>query len=129
MLTRDDLSQIKTVVQETIQPEIKAVGIEIKILKKNMSTKEDMRTLETRLKGDMKNLETRLNGGMKSLEVGLKGDMKGLEKRLIEKIDEAQMEIIEVVDTHKADKVSVDILQKRVERLEDNAGLPPYSSQ
>lgn len=100
MLTKSDLSQIKNVVRETIQPEIKA-------LKKSMATKEDMRILET----------------------GLKGEMKGLEKRLIERIDEAQMEIIATVDKHKADKVKVDILQKRVERLEDNAELPPYSNQ
>ena len=144
MLTRNDLSQIKTAVQETIRPEIKALDMEIKILKKNMSTKEDMRTLETKLKGEMKGLETRLNGNMKNLETSLKDDMKtletglkgnleiglkGLEKRLIERIDDAQMEIIATVEKHKADKVKVDNLEKRVERLEDNAGLPPYSNQ
>ncbi len=94
MLTRDDLSQIRVVVQETIKPEIKALGIEIKSLKQ--STKKDMKNLET---------------------------------KLIERIDEAEMEIIKTVDEHKADKTNVDILEKRVERLEDNAGLPPYSNQ
>ena len=111
MLTKSDLSQIKNVVRETIQPEIKA-------LKKSMATKEDMRILETGLKDEMKSLET-----------GLKDEMKSLEKRLIERIDEAQMEIIATVDKHKADKVNVGILEKRVDRLENNAGLPPYSNQ
>lgn len=85
MLTKNDLSQIKTVVRETIQPETAA-------LKK--STKKDM---------------------------------EGLERRLTERIDEAQMEIISTVDKHKADKTKVDNLEKRVERLEDNSGLPPLT--
>lgn len=107
MLTKNDLSQIKTVVRETIQPEIKTLGMEIKTIKKSMATKEDLKVLETRLKGDMRTLEV----------------------RLVERIDEAQMEIIATVDRHKADKETVGILEKRVERLEDNAGLPPYPNQ
>lgn len=94
MLTKNDLSQIKTVVRDVIQPEIKT-----------------------------------LRGEMRTLEVGIKGEMKALEKRLIEKIDEAQMEIITTVDKHKADKTVAESLEKRVERLEDNAGLPPYPAQ
>ena len=129
MLTKNDLYQIKTVVQETIKPEIKALGTEIKTLKQSMSTKDDMKTLESGLKGDMQNLESRLKGDMKTLESGLKGDMKTLEVRLTERIEEAQMEIIETVDKHKADKESVKVLGKRVERLEDNADLPPYIDQ
>lgn len=54
-----------------------------------------------------------------------KDDIKNLESRIVEKIDEAQMEIIETVDKHKADKEGVRILEKRVERLENSAGLPP----
>ena len=96
MLTRNDLSQIKTVVKETIQPEIKSLNGEIRTIKKSMATKEDL---------------------------------KGLEKKLIERIDEAQMEIIATVDKHKTDKTTTDNLEKRVERLEDNAGLPPYPNQ
>lgn len=87
MLTKNDLSQIKTVVQETIQPEIKAL---------KQSTRRDIKSLET---------------------------------KLINRIDEAQMEIITTVDKHKADKGKVDNLEKRVERLEDNSGLPPYADQ
>ncbi|MBI4089359.1 MAG: hypothetical protein HY424_01470 [Candidatus Levybacteria bacterium] len=98
MLTKNDLSQIKTVVTETIKPEVKA-------LRKTMVTKEDLKGMAT------------------------KEDMKGLEKRLIERIDEAQMEIIATVDKHKADKDKVENLEKRVERLEDNSGLPPYVDQ
>jgi capsule polysaccharide export protein KpsE/RkpR len=96
MLTKNDLSQIKTVVRETIQPEIRALGAEIKTIKKSMATKVDMKALETKLIG---------------------------------RIDDAQMEIIATVDKHKADKDKVDSLEKRVERLEDNSGLPPYAGQ
>lgn len=111
MLTKNDLSQIKTVVQETIKPEIKALGTEIKTLKQSIKTlKQSMST-----KGDLKSLESRLNSNMRNLE-----------SRLVEKIDEAQMEIIATVDKHKADKEDVKVLEKRVERLEDNAGLPPH---
>ncbi len=113
MLTKNDLSKIKTVVQETIKPEIKALSTEIKTLKQSMSTKGDMNALEVRLKGDINNMAT-------------KADLKTLESRLIEKIDDAQMEIIAAVDKHKADKESVKVLEKRVERLEDNAGLPTH---
>ena len=105
MLTKSDLSQIKTVVRETIHPEIKALDTEIKTLKKGMATKDDLKGMAT--KDDLKNLET----------------------SLMERIDEAQMEIIATVDKHKADKSDVDNLEKRVERLEDNAGLPPYPTQ
>ena len=100
MLTKIDLSQIKTVVQETIKPEIKTLGTEIKTLKQSIKTlKQSMSTKE---------------------------DIKALESRLVEKIEEAQMEIIETVDKHKADKESVRVLEKRVDRLEDNAELPPH---
>ena len=58
-----------------------------------------------------------------------KEDMKALEVKLLERIEESQMEIIAAVDKHKADKESVKVLEKRVERLEDNAGLPPYADQ
>lgn len=58
-----------------------------------------------------------------------KNDLKNLEVKLLEKIEDSQMEIIAVVDEHKEDKESVKVLEKRVERLEDNAGLPPYSNQ
>lgn len=100
MLTKNDLSQIKTVVQETIKPEIKTLGTEIKTLKKNIKTLEQ--------------------------SMSTKEDIKALESRLVEKIDEAQMEIIATVDKHKADKDNVRVLGKRVERLEDNAGFPPH---
>ena len=125
MLTKNDLSQIKNVVQEIIRPqingldtEIKALGGEITTIKKTMATKEDLKGMAT--KEDLKGMATKVD-----LETGL----KGLEKRLIERIDEAQMEIIATVDKHKADKSEVDNLEKRVERLEDNAGLPPYPNQ
>lgn len=84
-------------------------------IKESMSTKGDMKTLESGLRGDMKHLES-----------GFQSAMKNLEGRLMEKIDEAQMEIIETVDKHKADKESIKVLEKRVESLEDNAGLPPH---
>lgn len=58
-----------------------------------------------------------------------KNDLKNLEVKLLEKIEDSQMEIIAVVDEHKEDKENVKVLGKRVERLEDNAGLPPYSGQ
>lgn len=98
MLTKDDLSQIKIVVREVIQPEIEAL---------KQSTKKDMKGLETRFTGNM----------------------KGLEKRLTERFDESQMEIVAAVDKHKADKEDVKVLEKRVDRLEDNAGLPPFPTQ
>lgn len=98
MLTKNDLSQIKTVIREAIQPEIRT-------LKKSMATKDDIK------------------------DVATKNDLKNLEVKLLEKMDESQMEIIAAVDKHKADKGKVDNLEKRVERLEDNAGLPPYADQ
>ena len=56
-------------------------------------------------------------------------EIQSLEKRLAERIDKAQMEIIEVVDKNKADSGVVTELAKRVDRLEDHAGLPPYPAQ
>ena len=120
MLTKNDLSQIKNIVQEVTRPQIN--GLDMKISSLQQSTKKDMKSLETGLKNDMKDLEKGLRG---KIETGL----EGLEKRLIERIDEAQMEIIATVDKHKADKARVDILEKRVVRLEDNSGLPPYIDQ
>jgi len=149
MLTKTDLSQIKTVVQETIRPQIET-------LKKNMATKDDLKGMATKddlkgmatkddLKGmatkdDLKGMATKddLKGmatkdDLKKLETGLRGELetglKGLEKRLIEKIEESEMEIITVVDKHKEDKETVRVLEKRVDRLEDNAGLPPLPNQ
>lgn len=116
MLTKNDLSQIKTVVLEIIQPEIKA-------LKKGMATKDDLKGMASKI--DLRNLEARLTGDIKGLTV----NMKSLEKRLIERTDEAQMEIIATVDKHKADKEDIKTLGKRVDRLEDNVGLPPYADQ
>ena len=78
-----------------------------------MATKEDLKTMAT--KEDLKTMAT-------------KEDLKRLEVRLTEKIEEAQMEIIATVDKHKADKETVNVLEKRVGRLEDNAGLPPYAA-
>lgn len=114
MLTRNDLSQIKTTVRETIQPEIKGLGMVIKSLKKSMATKQEMKKLES---------------NTKTLEVSLKSNMNNLEKKLIDRIDDAEMEIIATVDKHKADKEGIKVLKERVDRLEDNAGLPPYSNQ
>ena len=79
-----------------------------------MATKDDLKGMAT--KDDLKGMAT-------------KDDLKNLETSLMERIDEAQMEIIATVDKHKADKSDVDNLEKRVERLEDNAGLPPYPTQ
>ena len=109
MLTKSDLSQIKSAVQEVIRPQIN--GLDKKIDSLKQSTEKDMKGLEVRL-GDR-----------------LKTGLKGLETRLMGRIDEAQMEIIATVDKHKADKARVDILEKRVVRLEDNSGLPPYIDQ
>ena len=101
MLTKNDLSQIKNVVQEIIRPqingldtEIKALGGEITTIKKTMATKEDLKGMATKV----------------DLETGL----KGLEKRLIERIDEAQMEIIATVDKHKADNAVLTSLPQPV---------------
>lgn len=77
-----------------------AIQKAITAINKNMATKDDINNMAT--KDDLKNLET----------------------RLIERIDDAQMEIIATVDRHKEDKNRVRVLEKRVERLEDNAGLP-----
>ena len=109
MLTKSDLSQIKNIVQEVIRPQIN--GLDKKIDSLKQSTEKDMKGLETRL-------EDRIKTGL-----------KGLETRLMGRIDEAQMEIIATVDKHKADKARVDILEKRVVRLEDNSGLPPFADQ
>jgi ubiquinone biosynthesis protein UbiJ len=81
------------------------------------------------LRPEIDELKQSTKKDMKGLETRLKGDMKDLEKRLIDRIDDAEMEIIKTVDEHKADRTNVDILEKRVERLEDNAGLPPYPNQ
>ncbi len=135
MLTKNDLSQIKTVVQKAILPEIEAL---------KQSAKKDLGNLETRVKGNMetglKGLEKRVNVKMDGLEARVNGKMDGLEKRvsgeiknlkteLIEKIEESEMEIIATVDKHKEDKETVKVLRERVDRLEDNAGLPPYPTQ
>lgn len=113
-----------------VSKRLAAIEKGISEIKENMSTKGDMRDLESRLTGDIKTLESGLKGDMKNLEGRLKSDMKQLEIRIVERIeeriDEAQMEIIATVDKHKADKDIVRVLEKRVERLEDNAGLPPH---
>ena len=120
MLTKNDLSQIKNIVQEVTRPQIN--GLDKKIDSLKQSTEKDMKSLETGLKNDMKGLEVRLGDRLKT-------GLKGLETRLMGRIDEAQMEIIATVDKHKADKTKVDILEKRVVRLEDNSVLPPYIDQ
>lgn len=114
MLTKNDLSQIKTAIQNTIQPKIEALGMEIKAIKKNMATKDDLRGMAT--KDDLKEMATKV-------------DLKNLEIKLLEKIEDSEMEIIETVDKHKEDKEAVEVLEKRVERLEDDAGLPPFADQ
>ena len=111
---------------DKIAKKLAAIEKGISVIKESMSTKKDMKTLESELRGEMGNLESGLRGDMKTLESGLREDMKTLEVRLVEKIDEAQMEIIATVDKHKADKETTKVLEKRVERLEENAGLPPY---
>ncbi|MDO8583006.1 MAG: hypothetical protein Q7R51_00560 [bacterium] len=132
-----------------IDKKLAAIGKAIATIKENMATKSDLKGFAKRtdldrfatkddLKGmatksDLKNLETRLTGDMKGLEIGLKGDfeigLKGLEKRLTERFDESQMEIVAAVDKNKADKDDVKVLKEKVDRLEDNAGLPPYPNQ
>lgn len=79
-----------------------AITKAINAINRNMATKDDLKGMAT------------------------KTDLKNLEIRLVGKIDESEMEIIAAVDKHKADKETVGLLEKRVERLEDNAGLPPY---
>ncbi|GEM_PF-4718115 len=79
--------------------------MDIKIIKKldeiikNMVTKDDF-------KGELAKYAT-------------KDDLVGMKKELIERISEAQMEIVEVVHKHKADRVEVESLEKRVSTIED----------
>lgn len=87
-----------------ISKKLAAIEKSIGTIRENMATKADIRNMAT------------------------KADMKNLEVKLLEKIDESQMEIIAAVDRHKADKETVEVLEKRVERLEDNAGLPPLTT-
>ena len=96
---------------DKIDKKLTTIENAISVIKRNMATKDDIKNMAT--KDDLKNLES-----------GFKSQIKHLEVRLIEKIDEAEMEIIQTVDKHKADKESIAVLEKRVERLEDNAGLP-----
>ena len=90
---------------------------------KNMATKQDLKTMAT--KDDIKGMATKQD--LKAMAT--KKDLKSLESKLLERMEESQMEIIAAVDKHKADKESIIVLEKRVERLEDNAGLPPYADQ
>ena len=113
MLTKNDLSQIKTVVQKAILPEIKAL---------KQSTKKDIKTLET-------GLEAKFETGLKGLETRLNNRIENFRTEIIEGIEESEMEIIATVDKHKADKEIVGVLEKRVVRLEDNAGLSPLPTQ
>src|SRR3990170_3584310 len=75
---------------------------------KTMATKEDLKTMAT--KEDLKTMATKED--LKTMAT--KEDLKKLEVRLTEKIEEAQMEIIATVDKHKADKETVNVLEKRV---------------
>src|SRR3989344_273509 len=86
----------------------------ISAIKGNMATKDDIKNMAT--KQDLKTMAT-------------KKDLKSLESKILDRMEESQMEIIAAVDKHKADKESIIVLEKRVERLEDNAGLPPYADQ
>ena len=86
----------------------------ISAIKGNMATKDDIKGMAT--KQDLKAMAT-------------KKDLKSLESKILDRMEESQMEIIAAVDKHKADKESIIVLEKRVERLEDNAGLPPYADQ
>ena len=79
-----------------------AIQKAISAIRKTMATKDDIKNMAT------------------------KDDIKNLELKIVEKIDEAQMEIIATVDKHKADKESIKVLEKRIDRLEENADLPPY---
>ena len=129
---------------DTISKKLTAIEKSISAIKGTMATKEDMKTMVTKedlrtmatkedlkrmatkeglksVRGDMKNLESRLKGDINNMAT--KEDMKRLEVRLTEKIEEAQMEIIATVDKHKADKETINVLEKRVDRLEDSANL------
>lgn len=124
MLTKSDLSKIKTTVQETIRPQIDA-------LKKNMATKDDLKGMAT--KDDLKNLEAKFEGkletDLKRLEKRVNDKIENFKIEIIERIEESEMEIIATVDKHKEDKETVKVLGKRVDRLEENAGLPPFPAQ
>lgn len=96
---------------DKVDKKLASIGKAISAIKKIMATKDDLKGMAT--KDDIKNMAT-------------KDDLKNLEIRLLEKMDESQMEIIAAVDKHKADKETVEVLEKRVDRLENNAGLPPF---
>ena len=116
---------------DTISKKLAAIEKGISAINGDMATKEDIKSV----RGDMKNLESRLKGDINNMatkadlhNMATKADLKTLESRLVEKMDEMEMGIIETVDKHKADKETVNVLEKRVERLEDSAGLPPYAA-
>ena len=94
-----------------------------------MLTKSDLSQIKNIVQEVVRPQINGLDKKIDSLKQSTGKDMKGLETRLMGRIDEAQMEIIATVDKHKADKARVDILEKRVVRLEDNSGLPPFADQ
>ena len=94
-----------------------------------MLTKSDLSQIKNIVQEVTRPQINGLDKKIDSLKQSTGKDMKGLETRLMGRIDEAQMEIIATVDKHKADKARVDILEKRVVRLEDNSGLPPFADQ
>lgn len=102
-----------------ITRKLAAIQKNLREVRGKMATKEDLKSMAT--KTDIKNMATK--NDLKTMAT--KTDLKNLEVRLLDKMDESEMEIIAAVDKHKADKETVGILEKRVDRLEDNAGLPP----
>lgn len=85
---------------------IKQLFEEIRSIKKalaNVVTKEEAKHLAT--KDDLKNFAT-------------KDDLKKLKDDLIEEIKESEGFIVSSVDKNKADKGVVDVLDKRVTRIE-----------
>lgn len=119
MATRDDLKNLKAEFKDDL---------------KGMATKDDLKKLETDLRDELKGMATKDDIKNMATKDDLKGmatkdDLKNLEIKLLAKMEESEMEIIAVVDEYKEDKENVRILEKRVDRLEDNAGLPPLPTQ
>lgn len=80
-----------------------------------MMTSTDLKQIDELLIKRLKSFATK--DDLKNLAT--KDDLKRLEKEIIEKIDESQMEIVETVEKHKADRIQVQGLEKRVGKLEE----------
>lgn len=135
MLTKNDLQQIKTAVDDSLHPikeDVSDLKKDVSSLKINILTlRSDFLTLKTdvsSIKQNVSTLKTDVSVLKKDVS-GLKQDMGTVKTKLDELYDFSVESIGNILDW--TNKIHTSIVQKklpeRVERLEKHSGLPQFA--